>query len=156
PMLSALSRRLRPEIMDQPGLDPGHHRQALRGLGRINFWSRSAGILWPRLAVLARPAARPVRVLDLATGGGDLPIRLWHRAKRAGLAFAFEGCDVNPVAVAYATEQAERQGAAVRFFVADTLAGELPADYDVIVCSLFSHHLTEETADALLRRMAAA
>jgi hypothetical protein len=156
PLLPALSRRLRPEVMDQPGLDPGRHRQALRGLKRINFWSGSAGILWPPIAALARGAARPVRVLDLASGGGDVPIRLWHKAHRAGLSVAFAGCDVSPVAVEHATQQAERQGADVRFLVADALSDELPGGYDAVTCSLFLHHLTEEQAVALLRRMAAA
>jgi Methyltransferase domain len=156
PLLPALSRRLRPEVMDQPGLDPGRHRQALRGLGRINFWSGSAGTLWPPLAALARASPRPVRALDLATGGGDVPIRLWHRARRAGLPLTVEGCDVSPVAVEHATRQAERRGAGVRFFVADALAGDLPGGYEAVFCSLFLHHLTEEQAAGLLRRMAAA
>jgi 2-polyprenyl-3-methyl-5-hydroxy-6-metoxy-1,4-benzoquinol methylase len=118
--------------------------------------SGSAGILWPPLAALARALSRPIRVLDLATGGGDVPIRLWHKARRAGLPLAIEGCDVSPVAVAYATRQAERHGADVRFFKADALAGDLPAGYDAVVCSLFLHHLTDEQAIALLRRMASA
>ncbi|HEX5270847.1 MAG TPA: methyltransferase domain-containing protein [Gemmataceae bacterium] len=155
-LLPALSRRLRPEVMDQPGLDPGRHRQALRGLGRINFWSGSAGILWPLIADLARHSTHPPRVLDLATGGGDVPIRLWQKARRARLPIVVEGCDVSPVAVEHATRQAERRGAEVRFFVADALAGDLPAGYDALVCSLFLHHLTEDQALGLLRRMAAA
>lgn len=157
PTWPALSRRLQPEVMDQPGLDPGRHRQALRGLGRINFWSGSAGTLWPPLADLARALApRPPRVLDLATGGGDVPIRLWHKARRAGLPLVVEGCDVSPVAVGHAAREAGRRGADVRFFAADALAGDLPAGYDAVVCSLFLHHLTEEQAVGLLRRMAAA
>src|SRR5437763_3343791 len=98
PLLPVLPRRLQPEVMDQPGLDPVRHRQALAGLRRINFFSGSAGILWPPLAALAYGAARPVRVLDLATGGGDVPIRLWRRARRAGLPLEVEACDVSPVA----------------------------------------------------------
>jgi hypothetical protein len=156
PLLPALSRHLRPEVMDQPGLDPGKHRQALHSLRRINFWSGSAGILWPPLAALASAAGRPVRVLDVAAGGGDVPIRLWHRARRAGLPITIDGCDVSPVAVEHATRQAERDGAAVSFFVADALAGDLPSGYDAVVCSLFLHHLTEEHAVGLLRRMSAA
>jgi hypothetical protein len=142
--------------MDQPGLDPGRHRQALCGLKRINFWSGSAGILWPPIAELARGFARPVRVLDLASGGGDVPLRLWRKARRAGLPVTVAGCDVSPVAVEHATRQAGRQGADVRFFVADALTGELPGGYDAVVCSLFLHHLTDEQAVGLLRRMAAA
>jgi 2-polyprenyl-3-methyl-5-hydroxy-6-metoxy-1,4-benzoquinol methylase len=156
PLLPALSRRLQPEVMDQPGLDPARHQQALRGLGRVNFWSGSAGILWPRLAALAGTTRRPVRILDLASGGGDVAIRLWHKARRADLHLDIEGCDVSPVAVEHATRQAEQRGAAVRFFVADVLSGDLPADHDAMVCSLFLHHLKEEQAIDLLRRMAAA
>jgi 2-polyprenyl-3-methyl-5-hydroxy-6-metoxy-1,4-benzoquinol methylase len=142
--------------MDQPGLDPGLHCQALRGLARINFWSHSAGMVWSPIAALARKVARPIRVLDLATGGGDVPIRLWQRARRAGLTLALEGCDVSPVAVTYATELARRRGAEVRFFATDVLAGDVPTGYDVVLCSLFLHHLSEDQAVTLLRRMAAA
>lgn len=152
-----LPRRLQPELMDQPGLDPHLHRQALAGLRRVNFWSGSAGILWPPLAALARAVApRPLRLLDLATGGGDVPIRLWHKAHRTGLPFAIEGCDVSAVAVEHATGQAKQRGAEVHFFTADALQGELPAGYDAVVCSLFLHHLTEDQAVGLLRRMGAA
>jgi hypothetical protein len=154
--MAILPRRLQPEIMDQPGLDPGRHRQALRGLRRINFWSRSAGILWPALAALARTTPQPLRVLDVATGGGDVPIRLWQRAKRAGLSMIIEGCDISAVAVEHATREAEQRGAAVRYFVANALVDPLRDGYDAVVCSLFLHHLTEEQAVGLLRRMAAA
>ena len=39
----------RPEVMDQPDLSPARHAGALRGLARINFFSGSAGTLWPPL-----------------------------------------------------------------------------------------------------------
>src|SRR5260370_37024506 len=100
-------RRRRPEIMDQPDLEPRRHGEALHGLARLNFFSRSAGILWPPLAALARRLApRPVRVLDLATASGDVPIRLWKRARRNGLDLRLEGCDISPVAVAPADSRA--------------------------------------------------
>ncbi len=152
--MSDLSRRhLQPEIMDQPGLDPRQHRQALRALRRINFWSGSAGILWRPLLVLAREIApRPLRVLDLASGGGDVPIRLWHKARSAGLNLTIDGCDVSPVAVEHATEQARQRGADVRFFVADALNDPFSDGYDVILNSLFLHHLTEEQAVSLLSK----
>src|SRR5947207_3208402 len=109
-------RRLQPEVMDRPDLDAASHHQALRGLQRLNFWSGSAGILWRPIRDLARSLGRPLRVLDLATGAGDVPIGLWRRAARAGLDLQIEGCDVSPRAVAYARQQAERFRADVRFF----------------------------------------
>ena len=78
-MLSLPHRQRLPEIMDQPDLRPARHVGALRGLARVNFWSGSAGILWRPLSALARRLGRPIRVLDAASGGGDVPLRLWRR-----------------------------------------------------------------------------
>jgi 2-polyprenyl-3-methyl-5-hydroxy-6-metoxy-1,4-benzoquinol methylase len=148
-------RRRRPEIMDQPDLPPDRHARALRGLARINFLSGSAGILWPEIAQLARAIApRPPRILDVATGGGDVPIRLWRRARRAGLELHLEACDVSPVALEHARSSAARSGAPLRFFEHDALSGAPPGNYDAVMCSLFLHHLDEEQAVAFLRRMA--
>jgi 2-polyprenyl-3-methyl-5-hydroxy-6-metoxy-1,4-benzoquinol methylase len=146
-----------PEVMDQPGLDPCRHVRALRGLARINFWSGSARILWPPLADLARRLhPRPLRVLDVATGGGDVPIRLWRRARRAGLDLEVEGCDVSPVALEHARSCADRAGAVVGFFPLDAVRDPIPPGYDAVVSSLFLHHLDEDQAADLLRQMAAA
>jgi hypothetical protein len=41
----------------------------------------------------------------------------------------------------------------VRFFVLDVLGEAIPPGYDVIVSSLFLHHLADDEAVALLRRM---
>jgi 2-polyprenyl-3-methyl-5-hydroxy-6-metoxy-1,4-benzoquinol methylase len=150
-----LARHRRPEIMDQPDLDAGQHVQALWGLSRINFLSHSSGILWPELARLARAMApRIPRVLDVATGAGDVPIRLWQRARRCGLALELEGCDLSPVALSHAQKRAASNGAPVRFFAYNALAGPLLTGYDAVTCSLFLHHLDEADAVALLKRMA--
>src|SRR5207249_155678 len=149
-------RRLEPELMDQPDLALDQHEQALRGLARINAWSGSARILWPELAALARrlqPA--PLRVLDVASGGGDVPIRLWKRARRAGLNVEFQGCDRSGVAVEHARRNAADAGADVRFCVKDGLADPLPENCDAVTCSLFLHHLGRPEAVRLLRAMAA-
>ena len=77
-------RRREPEIMDRPDLDPLLHQQALLGLERVNFFSRSSAILWRPIRELARTMpGRQLRLLDLATGAGDIPIALWRRARRA-------------------------------------------------------------------------
>src|SRR5262245_8000689 len=95
-------RRRRPECMDQPGLEARHHLEALRGLERINLLSGSAGILWPSIRALYLESPRALRLLDVATGAGDVALRLWRRARRAGLPLEVEGCDLSPRAVAFA------------------------------------------------------
>src|SRR5205823_2007870 len=124
------TRRRQPEIMDEADLDPRAHAQALRGLERINLWSGSARILWPPLRHLAgATSGRPLRILDIATGAGDVPIRLWHRAQRAGLAVELAGCDRSPMAVAYARQRAAEKKAAVAFFEYDALRDPLPGGH---------------------------
>jgi 2-polyprenyl-3-methyl-5-hydroxy-6-metoxy-1,4-benzoquinol methylase len=142
------------EVMDGPGLDPARHERALRGLARINFWSGSAGILWPPLAALARRESRLLRVLDIATGAGDVPVRLWRRARRAGIRLVLEGCDRSEVAVNHARRRAEQAGVDVRFFCLDALEGSALNGYDVVMSSLFLHHLSDEQAVHFLGRMA--
>ena len=79
--LSRLRLRERiPELMDDPAIDPTEHRRALAALARINRVTNSAGVLWPVIPVLARELNRAVRVLDVATGSGDVPARLLARA----------------------------------------------------------------------------
>ena len=150
PVLPTLSHRDRiPELMDKPGIDPVEHRRALAGLARINRLSLSAEVLWPPLAKLARDAGRPLRVLDVATGSGDVPARLAAKATRAGLAVEFAGCDISPTAV----EAATRSAPGVRFFTHDVVRDPLPAGFDAVTCSLFLHHLSDDNAVTVLRRM---
>ena len=150
-----------PELMDQPGLDPELHAQALVGLRRINAVSRSAACLFDPIRALARalpPDAAPLRLLDVACGGGDVALDLAALAKRHGLALAVEGCDISPQAVALSQARAQERGLEASFFVADVLAYPLPdrfdIGFDVIVSSLFLHHLDTADAETLLARLA--
>jgi ubiquinone/menaquinone biosynthesis C-methylase UbiE len=137
--------------MDQPDLDEGLHRDALRGLERINALSRSARAIWQEIRQLTQ--TKPLRVLDLACGAGDNAIGLWHHARRSGVAIEIAGADLSPRALEYARKRAEEAQADVRFFQLDALKDDLPAGYDVITCSLFLHHLGQADAVALLKRM---
>ncbi len=151
-------RRLQPELMDQPDLDPALHAQALDGLKRINLVSRSAAILWPAIAEVAREAeSRSLRVLDIACGGGDNAVSLAQHAARAHLSIEVHGCDVSDRAVNQSRRRAITSGLpGLNFFPLDVLSQALPTDYDVITTSLFLHHLEEDQASRLLGRMAQA
>lgn len=153
-----VSTRLRePELMDDPALDEHLHHKALDELAFLNALSGSARNLWPPIEALAREAApRPLRVLDLATGGGDVPVRLWRRARRSGVALEIAGCDRSPAALALAGERTRRAGARIRWFPWDAFRQGVPGDYDVLICSLFLHHLEPEEVVRLLKQMAGA
>jgi len=144
-----------PEVMDDPSLDRQRHFAALSGLARLNGLSASASIVWKPIEQLARQLkVNRLRVLDVATGAGDLPLRLWRKARRANLQLDLHGVDISPQALEFARQRAEAEGAAIEFSSLDVLNGELPRGYDVIVSSLFFHHLDNRRAAALLRGMA--
>ncbi|HEV2971636.1 MAG TPA: methyltransferase domain-containing protein [Pirellulales bacterium] len=118
--------------------------------------SASAHIVWPSLERLSRRTSEPIRVLDIATGGGDIPIALWRRAKRSRLPIEISACDFSRRAIEVARRRAEKSGAEIEFFSRDVLAEPLPDGFDAIICSLFLHHLSDDDAASLLGRMAEA
>lgn len=95
-------------------------------------------------------------MLDLATGGGDVPLGLWQRGRRAGLCLDIAGVDCSPRAVDIARQRAKQSGANVHFETMNVLEKTLPGGFDVILASLFLHHLDHAEAVGLLARMAAA
>ena len=158
PLIRGLPRRLRePEAMDDPSLDEHTHAAALGALQRINWLSRSVGTMWAAMHQAMAPShLSSLRVLDVGTGSGDVPLGLWRRARRCGLTLEIAGCDASPRAVEQAQSSARQLGASARFFQLDAVADPLPTDYDIVMCSLFLHHLSETHAITLLSRMAAA
>lgn len=137
--------------MDEPDMDPVLHRQALAGLARLNVVGRSAAILWNALRPL-RSRDKPLRILDLACGGGDVAIRLARLAARSGLPWTIVGVDKSETALRTAAQGARSRGMDVSFSSCDVLADELPGNFDVVMCSLFLHHLRKEQALELLAK----
>ena len=144
--------------MDQPGLEPSVHQQALRGLERVNQLSRTAHILFQQLRPFwTTNSPRPLRLLDVATGGGDVALGVARLAANRGLPLEVSGCDLSPTAIEHATGLARRlQIAQARFFQHDILTGDLPEQYDVVMCTLFLHHLSESDTVTVLQRMSRA
>ena len=142
-------------MMDQPDLDVRRHIHALDALGRANAVSRTAAAIWPSIRAVSQEATeRPLRVLDIACGGGQLLLSLARRAMRERMNFEWVGWDRSQVAIDYARTLALRGGGQrVEFELADAFCDPIPPGIDVVVCTLFLHHLTEADAAVLLRRM---
>lgn len=145
------------EWMDQPDLDAALHAQALAGLERVNRISGSARSIWRPIVELAQVMPeRPLRVLDVASGGGDIAIAIKQIADRTGVPVEVTGCDLSETAVEYAAERSERLGVDVSFLQCNAIDGGLPGGFDAVCTSLFVHHLEADQIVRLLRSMAAA
>jgi len=157
-MTMLATRRLEPELMDDPSLDRDRHAQALRGLHRINRVSRAAPSSWRAIHAATAEMARdaPLRIADIASGGGDITCALARCATRDGRAVKVTGFDISPTAVATGRGRAAAMGLDVTFERLDALNDALPEGFDVLTCSLFLHHLDDGRIVDLLARMKAA
>ena len=147
-------RQIVDEKMDAADLAPAAHHAALAGLERINRVSRTAGGYLPAILAMARGAGLGrITLLDIAAGGGDVPIALARAAGAHGLHIDLTLLDRSATALAHAGAAAAAAGVSCRTVKGDARA--LPDEsFDVISNSLFLHHL-RSSADmvALLSAM---
>jgi 2-polyprenyl-3-methyl-5-hydroxy-6-metoxy-1,4-benzoquinol methylase len=147
-------RVLQPELMDDPALDPARHRRALAALAHLNLVSRTSRTLWRAIRPIAAAPGHPSpTLLDIATGSGDVPIRIAQLARRDGVTLRISGVDSSPVAIEAARRRARLQGVDASFACQDVLGGPLGGPHDIVMCSLFMHHLARPQAVATLYKM---
>ncbi len=150
-------RVLEGELMDAPDLAADLHHSALKGLQRVNRLSGTARVLSRKIVSLFGAPPTNLRILDLACGGGDVTIALARQLKSVGVQATIEGWDRSDTAVAFAKErwdqQADTEGMSVSFHQHDVADLSEAAQYDVVMCTLFLHHLDRPSALALLRQM---
>lgn len=150
-------RRLRPEWMDQGGVDPRALDIAHRSLEIYNWLSSTHRKLWAPISRLAQQrGASGIRVLDVGCGGGDMAVKLAQTAQSSGLNVTIDGCDLSTTAVALATRRAEAAGVPCQFFTFDVGHDVWPREYDVICSSLFLHHLPTSLVETVMGDMARA
>lgn len=151
-MARNLSQRAREEEqMDAADLDPAVFAAILRDLGRVNRMTLAAR---PTLAFLRgqesamRSLGRPVRLLDVGFGDGEMLRAIWRSMNRRGIACELTGIDLNPRSAPVA-EAMTAPGAPIRYRTGDyrSLAGE---GWDFVISSLVLHHMSDgERADFL-------
>lgn len=140
-----------PELMDDPAIAAADHLHALDALGRINAVSRTAAQVASAVRrVVADDQSGPgqLHVVDVACGGGDVTLDL---ARRLGRAFHVTGIDVSDRAIERARRLAAMQGVTTASFTQRDVLLEGCPPCDVVVSSLFFHHLDDEPAACLLR-----
>jgi 2-polyprenyl-3-methyl-5-hydroxy-6-metoxy-1,4-benzoquinol methylase len=146
-------RNLQGELMDDPLLDPRLHAEALLGLKRINQFTNSYHALWKSIRKLSATDGTPLRILDVACGGGDSLRAIARFAERAGVAVHVTGLDISSTAIDIARSECANLPFKTDWIVGDAIYAPLPEGQDVVFCSLFLHHLTNEQAVLLLQNM---
>jgi ubiquinone/menaquinone biosynthesis C-methylase UbiE len=143
------------ELLDGPLEDPGALSGNLRDLGRINRHLGGA-----RLSVMAIEALAAHRddlsLLDVGTGGADIPLDLIARARRRGRRLRVVGVDSRPEILAAAVRgtPAIATTDGLELHVGDGRnLGYPDRSFDVAHTSLVLHHLEPQDAAILLREL---
>lgn len=135
------------EELDRSDLPDARRAAIIEDLSRLNDGLLRAYETFTRAAAplleSARRAApgRPIRVLELGSGHGDLAFHLeaWGRAQRVPLEIT--GSDVARVYVDLGARKARERGSAVRFEEIDALAIDRPSgSFDVVLLTQTLHH----------------
>jgi len=155
-----------PEWLDRPETDPALLREeleVLEGLNRrlgghalvLHYVKRC--IRFSQVAATRNSTGvqttRPLRILDLGTGRGDIPRAIVASARRRNVGIAITAVDVNPNGVRLAAE-ACFDWPEIRVEQHDMLALPYPAaSFDLVLCSLALHHFGSADAVRILGRM---
>lgn len=141
---------LEPELMDRPQPVTPELATDLRNLVSLNRWFGSHRLLRTFLGHWLEPGGG-YRVLDLATGAGDLPRVMVGWARRRGIRLQIDAVDANESTLAIA-RQASGDFPEITFLRDNVLTFAPAGTYDLVYCSLALHHFSEADAVRLLRR----
>ena len=132
------------ELMDEP-CSRDELRACLRDLALVNRWTfayRPVRHWLEGVAAAQRPSEGPLRILDVACGYGDGLREIERWALRQGLAVELTGLDLNPNATSIAAEATHRTSK-IRWINSDIFAYTPQEPPDLVLSSLFTHHLAE-------------
>ncbi|MEM9364686.1 MAG: methyltransferase domain-containing protein [Planctomycetota bacterium] len=142
------------EWMDDPEIPPQEHQAALAGLRRLNAISGVSRLLYRHVRRHARVVApRPLRVMDVACGSGDLAIDWLKRARTDKIRLNMTLVDRSEEAIQLAQRRAAEADVEIKTEIADCITASLPRFQDVAVCSLFMHHLEDHDAIHLVQSL---
>jgi SAM-dependent methyltransferase len=92
--------------------------------------------------------AAPLHIVDVGSGGGDMLRRIERWARQRGIAVTLTGIDLNPYA-ARAAREFTSSGSAIEWVTGDAFSYAGPVD--VVLSSLFTHHLSSAEIVSFLR-----
>jgi 2-polyprenyl-3-methyl-5-hydroxy-6-metoxy-1,4-benzoquinol methylase len=153
------TRSYEKEIMDEFALGGEAMAQTLRELRFINRWLGGNAVTLQGLNLLLGGNGEPavngtsLEIADLGCGGGDMLVLMARWARRRRLAVRFTGVDANDYTINYA-RQHTASFPEIAYLYANVFSPEFQSQrYDVVTCTLFCHHFTDDELIALFRSL---
>lgn len=153
-MINLDSRSSEKEIMDDFSQSGETINQTLRELERINALLGGNYVSTSGLRKLLKEHRKEeYHIADLGCGGGDMMMYMSKWGESNGHNLKFSGIDANPAIVHFAkANTAEFQN--IKYYSLNIFSPEFKTmDLDIIHCSLFTHHFTDEELIPLLQTL---
>lgn len=141
------------EIMDNLEFSGKEMDQALKELETINKWLGGNAVTLAGLSRLRKsmPDNRTISIADLGCGGGDMLKIIADWGRRHHIALELTGIDANEYIVEYARKQTSAYPE-IKYLTANVFDPEFQKQqFDIITCTLFTHHFTTAQLLDLLR-----
>ena len=136
--------------MDRPQLVSSELAKDLRNIRQLNRFFGSHRLVLQFLRRWIKPGDH-VRIVDLATGSGDIPRLIIDYVQKIGAKVEVDALDRQSATLEIARKLSGNYPE-ISYIDANILEWQ-PADpYDIVLCSLALHHFSDEDAVRLLRR----
>jgi len=139
-----------PELMDRPQPVTPELESDLRNIRQFNRYFGSCRLIGHFLRRWIQPRGR-MRVLDLATGSGDIPRLVIDHARKVNATVTVVAIDQQESTLRIARDLSANYPE-IDFKTGDVLTLEDRAKCDIVLCSLALHHFDDDAAVQLLRR----
>ncbi|WP_317196471.1 methyltransferase domain-containing protein [Robertkochia flava] len=149
------SRSNSTELMDDFSMKGELLRDSLEKLGTINRWlgGNSTTLDGLRYLLKGQPKDQTYTIIDLGCGHGNMLRLVAEYGRKHKYSFNLIGIDANQDAISYALELSEDYGE-VSFKNLDVFSEEFQTfKYDIVLSTLFLHHLNQEEIHSLLQTL---
>jgi 2-polyprenyl-3-methyl-5-hydroxy-6-metoxy-1,4-benzoquinol methylase len=138
------------EMMDQPQPLSAELERDLERLRQLNRRFGSYRLILGFMRRWIKPSAR-MRVVDLATGSGDIPRLIADYARRIDAHLEIDALDQQRATLEVATKLSSSYPE-ISYHQGNILEWNSGQTYDIVLCTLALHHFSDEDAVSLLRR----
>jgi 2-polyprenyl-3-methyl-5-hydroxy-6-metoxy-1,4-benzoquinol methylase len=138
------------ELMDRPQPVSVELERDLKNLRQLNRWFGSYWLIARFLRRWIKPGTR-LRIVDLATGSGDIPRLIAEHGRKVGAELRIDALDRQSATLEIAKKLSANYPE-VTFIEGNILEWEAPEPYDLVLCTLALHHFSEEDAVRVLGR----
>jgi 2-polyprenyl-3-methyl-5-hydroxy-6-metoxy-1,4-benzoquinol methylase len=138
------------EMMDRPQPVSVELERDLERIRQLNHWFGSYHLVLGFVRSWIKPGDN-VRIIDLATGSGDIPRLIVDHARKIGAEVKIDAVDKQSATVEIATKLSVDYPE-ISYSQANILESQITGGaYDIVLCSLVLHHFSDEEAVRVLR-----